>query len=204
MKTLISLIFVFFLQSLTTIDKANNSQLAKVNKVNGIEVYILSEPLRKYEVVMGKGKSVPWLSVVSGGIVNDNIASKVSKYIKAVQKKALEENISFDAILYTNGKSVSAIKFTDKITEKNDRLAEVQKIDGISVFVLSEPLKKYTIKTGKGGGVKWKSLVTGGLANNSIEQDIQKYIGKFDKEIKSGEIDGLLYLRGKECNGIKF
>jgi len=69
---------------------------------------------------------------------------------------------------------------------------------------MNEPLKKYAIEDEKGGGVKWKSFASGGLVNNSIEEDIEKYASKFKKSFKKGEIDGLIYSRGKKCNGIKF
>jgi len=182
----------------------NAQELAKVNKLNGVEVYILAEPIRNYEVVMGGKNSIKWSSFVSGGFVNEGVSTKMTQFVKSLQEKALEENITFDAVVYTNGKSVSAIKFTDEKTDENDRLAEVQKIDGIPVFILNEPLKKYTMETEKGGGVKWKSLTTGGLVNNSIEEDIEKYASKFKKSFKKGEIDALIYSRGKKCNGIKF
>ena len=172
--------------------------------MNGIEVYILSEPVREYEVVIGQGNSIQWSSLVSGGLVNDNIATKISRFVKGVQNQATQQNITFDAIIYSNGKSVSAVKFIDNKTEENDRIAEVQKVNGMPVYIMSEPLKKYSVESDKGGGVKWKSLVTGGLVNNSIEEDLQKYLNKFEKDFKRGKIDALLYTRGKTCDGIKF
>ncbi|HRN92332.1 MAG TPA: hypothetical protein PLE75_03415 [Ferruginibacter sp.] len=195
---------ICFLLSFTLFTTINAQDIARVNKINGIEVYILSEPIRKYDVVMGQGNTIQWTSFVTGGLVNDNIATKITKYVRALQDKATSEKIVFDAIIYTNGKSVSAIKFTDEKTEENDRVAEVQKMSGIPVFIMSEPLKNYTVENEKGGGVKWKSLVTAGLANNSIEEDIQKYVGKFQNLFKKGKIDAIQYSRGRDCNGIKY
>jgi len=198
MKVFFAALFSLFLSN------ANAQVNARVSKVNGIEVYILSEPVRKYEVVMGQGNSIQWSSLVSGGLVNDNIATKVSRFVRGVQNQATQQNITFDAIIYSNGKSVSAVKFTDNKTEENDRIAEVQKINGMPVYIMSEPLKKYSVESDKGGGVKWKSLVTAGLVNNSIEEDLQKYLNKLEKDFKRGKIDALLYTRGKTCDGIKF
>ncbi len=198
MKIFFAALFTLFLSN------ANAQVNARVTKVNGIEVYILSEPVREYEVVIGQGNSIQWSSLVSGGLVNDNIATKISRFVKGVQNQATQQNITFDAIIYSNGKSVSAVKFIDNKTEENDRIAEVQKVNGMPVYIMSEPLKKYSVESDKGGGVKWKSLVTGGLVNNSIEEDLQKYLNKFEKDFKRGKIDALLYTRGKTCDGIKF
>ena len=198
MKIFFAALFTLFLSN------ANAQVNARVTKVNGIEVYILSEPVREYEVVIGQGNSIQWSSLVSGGLVNDNIATKISRFVKGVQNQATQQNITFDAIIYSNGKSVSAVKFIDNKTEENDRIAEVQKVNGMPVYIMSEPLKKYSVESDKGGGVKWKSLVTAGLVNNSIEEDLQKYLNKFEKDFKRGKIDALLYTRGKTCDGIKF
>lgn len=83
MKETLSLIFMFFILL------SNAQETAKVSKINGVEVYILSEPVRKYDVVMGQGNSIQWTSLVSGGLINDNIATKVTKFVRAVQDKAL-------------------------------------------------------------------------------------------------------------------
>ena len=198
MKIFFAALFTLFLSN------ANAQVNARVTKVNGIEVYILSEPVREYEVVIGQGNSIQWSSLVSGGLVNDNIATKISRFVKGVQNQATQQNITFDAIIYSNGKSVSAVKFIDNKTEENDRIAEVQKVNGMPVYIMSEPLKKYSVESDKGGGVKWKSLVTAGLVNNSIEEDLQKYLNKLEKDFKRGKIDALLYTRGKTCDGIKF
>ena len=197
-RTTLSIILILFFAT------SFSQETARVNKINGIEVYVLCEPIRAYEVILGEGKSLQWSSLLSGGLINESVATKVTKYVTAVQEKALEENLTFDAIIYTNGKSVSAVKFTEEKTNDNDRIAEVQKIDGIPVFVLNEPLKKHTVEKDKGGGIKWKSLVTAGLVNNSIEEDIQKFVDRFKSYFKKNKIDALHYTNGKECNGIKF
>jgi hypothetical protein len=54
---------------------------AKVQKGNGIEVYLLAEPLREYKTLRAVGKGFNWGSVLTGGFVNASIAAKVGKYI---------------------------------------------------------------------------------------------------------------------------
>ena len=183
---------------------AQDVPLAKVKKVNGIEVYILSEPLRDYEVVLGGRNKLQWGSFLTGGLFVPAIDDKISKFIKAVQEKAEEEGVKFDAIVYTDGRNVSAIKFTEEKTDENDRMAEVQKLEGIPLYIMSEPATKYTVEADKGGGIKWKSLVTAGVVNNSIEEDVKKFVKKLDGKYKRRKIDAIMYTSGKEADGIKF
>lgn len=177
---------------------------AKVQKVNGIEVYLLSEPVRKYEILNTAGKGIQWGSAFTGGIVNESIATRVSKYIIKLGEGYKDGDVKFDAIVYTNGKQMTAIKFTDKKTSKNDRISVVQEIEGIPFFVMSKPLKKYDFVSTIGGGIKWKSLVTGGLANNSIEKDLMRFAKKMKKKFRKKEISAIIYERGKKASAIKF
>lgn len=179
-------------------------QRSKVQKVNGIEVYILAEPIREYETLKSSGKGIQWSSFITGGLINESIATKVTKYIKKLTKQYEDENIRFDAIIYTNGKQMTAIRFTDQKTKENERIATVQKIEGIPFFVMSEPINKYDFVKTIGGGIKWKSAVTGGLINNSIEQDLMKFAKKMNKKFKKKQISAIVYDRGKKANAIKF
>ena len=179
-------------------------QKSKVQEVNGIEVYLLAEPLREYETLKSGGKGIQWGSAITGGLINESIATKVTKYIKKLAKEYKYENIGFDAIIYTNGKQMTAIKFTDEKTDENDRIAIVQKIEGIPFFVMSEPIIEYEFVKSIGGGLKWKSALTGGLINNSIEQDLMKFAKKMDKKFRRKQISAIIYKRGKKANAIKF
>lgn len=183
---------------------AQKPPLAKVNKVNGVEVYVLSEPLRDYEVVFGGDNKIQWGSFVTGGLLNASIETRMSKFVKAVQEKSEAEDRKFDAVIYTDGKNVSAIKFLEEKSDENERMAEVQKMDGIPLYIMSEPIANYSVEADKGGGIKWKSLVTAGLMNNSIEQDVEQIVKKLDGKFKRGKIDAIMYADGKKGDGIKF
>lgn len=195
---------LFLLVLLTAVTIKAQQLKSKVHKVNGTEVYLLAEPVREYEVLKGAGKGIQWGSYVTGGLINESIATRVSKYIKNLRKKYTDENIKFDAVIYSNGKQMSAIKFTDKKTPENDGVAIVQKIEGVPFFVMSEPLKAYDFVKTVGGGVKWKSAITGGLMNNSIEQDLMKFSKKIKKEFKKKQVSAIVYERGKKANAINF
>jgi hypothetical protein len=179
-------------------------QKSKVQKVNGIEVYLLAEPVREYETLKTGGKGIQWGSAFTGGLINESIATKVTKYIKKLAQEYKEKNIDFDAIIYTNGKQMTAIKFTDEKTDDNDKVAIVQKIEGIPFFVMSEPINEYDFVKTIGGGIKWKSAITGGLINNSIEQDLMKFAKKMSKKFKKKQVSAIIYERGKKANAILF
>jgi hypothetical protein len=99
---------------------------------------------------------------------------------------------------------MTAIKFTDEKTDENDRIAIVQKIEGVPFFVMSEPIYEYEFVETVGGGIKWKSALTGGLINNSIEQDLMKFANKMNKKFRKKKISAIIYERGKKANAIKF
>ena len=164
----------------------------------------MAEPEREYETLKVGGKGIQWGSAITGGLINESIATKVSKYIKKLAKQYKDENIQFDAVVYTKGKQMTAIKFTEEKTPENDRIAVIQKIEGIPFFVMSEPIKEYEFIKTIGGGIKWKSALTGGLINNSIEQDLMKFVKKMEKKFRKKQISAIIYESGKKANAIKF
>ncbi|PXY02267.1 hypothetical protein DF185_06365 [Marinifilum breve] len=198
MRNVLSILFLLLVLS------SNAQEKARVSSVNGVEIYLLAEPVREYEIVKGDGKGIQWGSFITGGLINESISTKVSKYVKKLVKAYHEENIQFDAIVYSNGKQMTAIKFTDEKTPENDKLAVVQKINGIPFFVMNEPVKSYDMVKTIGGGIKWKSALTVGLVNNSIEQDLMKFAKKMKKKYMSKQISAIVYYRGKKSDAIKF
>jgi len=177
---------------------------SQVYNVNGVEAYILAEPVRPYDIVLGNDKTLNFTSLLTGGLVNNSISTKVSKMISGVVKKTAAEGLKIDAVIYTSGKNITAIKFTDEPTDETLKKARVQKLSGIPVFVMSEPYDDYRVTSDKGGGVKMKSLITAGLINNSIEEDLEKFVKKMKRKYEQGQIDALLYTGGKKVQGIKF
>jgi ribosomal protein L25 (general stress protein Ctc) len=202
MKTKITLFLLAVLFTLNIFSQQKN--LAEVYVVNGVEAYILNEPVRSYEIVYGKGGGLNFGSYLTGGLINPSVSSKVGKFIKGVVKKSEKEGKKIDAIIYTSGKNVTAIKFTDDPTPENRRKAKVHRLNGIPAYVMCDPINDFKVVATKGGGVKWKSAMTGGILNNSIEEDLSKFAKKFKKMYKKGQIDAIYYTSGKSCDGIKF
>ena len=164
------------------------NDLARVKKVNGVEVYIMCEPLREYETVVDVGTGLKAESLITGGLVNKSISGRVEQYINRAKK----ENAAIDAIVYTSGKRVVGVKFKGTATEQNKGIGRASKMKGSPVFVMCEPLTAYQVLQSKGGGIKWKSAFTGGLVNNSIEEDVEKIVNKLDgvKGVEAFYFDG--------------
>lgn len=175
----------------------NEKDLARVNKMQGVEVYFMSEPLRKYEVVVDASTGIKMTSVATGGLVNESVADKAAQFVKRALK---ESDGKIDAVVYGGGKKVVGVKFTDESDPKKDGLARVNKVDGIPVFLFADPLKEYSVVDKAGGGFKVKSAMTGGIVNNSIEEDIKSFVNKLSKD----GAEAVIYTSGKSAIGIKF
>lgn len=196
---LLATIFLFVL-TINTVAQ----EYSRVRAINGVDAYILSEPVRDYKVVSGTGKGIQWGSFITGGLINESISTKLSKYVKSIVKQLKKDNITIDGVIYSDGKNVSAIQYLDEKTEENNKKAMVYKIYGMPFYVLSEPLKEYKLVKEVGGGIKWKSAFTGGLLNNSIEQDLERFAKKLRKSFRKGKIDAVIYRQGKKAEAIKF
>lgn len=196
MKLFLTIIAITFYSSLFAQTSITND-LARVNKVNGIEVYVMSEPLRDYETVSDVGTGLKAESLLTGGIINKSISERIGQFVH----KAKKENSDIDAVIYSNGKRVIGIKFKTEGTIENIGIARVTKIKGFNTFIMCEPLNDYKVLETKGGGVKWKSAITGGVVNNSIEDDVRKIVDKLDN-VK--EVDAFIFDGSKEGSAIGF
>lgn len=176
--------------------------IAKVTRINGKEVYFMNEPLCPYDIVFDVGTSAKFASLLTAGLVNEGVSDKASQFVKKAMKEAEDEKYDFDAIVYSSGKRVIAIKFK----EVSNQLAKVQKVEGVEIFILSEPLLSYDVAGSKRSGLKLKSLLTVGLVNNSVEQDVAEFVNKLlkDAEQDNEKIDAVLYGAGKSAISIKF
>lgn len=180
----------------------NDRSLARVQKIQGLEVYFMAEPLRDYEIVVEKSGGIQKGSMLTGGLVNEGIAGKATQFVKRVKKQAEKDAKEVDAVVYGGGKRIIGIKFKQDATEENKGISRVQKINGVEVYVLSEPLRDYETLVDKSLGIKGGSMITGGLINNSIEQDVAKFVKRIKRSDKS--IEAIVYSAGKRAIGIKF
>ncbi len=198
MKKLLTLLITLSLFSSFAFKNKDEEGLARVNKVQGIEVYILSEPVRDYEVISDVGTGLSTTSAITGGLVNESIADKISNFVR----KAMKQNSRIDAVVYSSGKRIVGIRFKDKPTPATKGIGRVKKINGMDAYVLAEPLQDYEVLTNKSGGIKWKSAITGGLINNSIEEDLERMAKKVGGDGTS--VDGIIYSSGKTASGFRY
>lgn len=197
MKRIVLLVLAFGWLTDGIAQKEDADLLGRVRKINGVEAYIMCEPLRAYETVVDVNTGAKAESLLTGGLVNKSIAGRAEQFIKRIKK----ENENIDAVVYSSGKRIIGIKFTDAGSEKTKGIGKVSKISGLPTFVMCEPIRGYETLKSEGGGVKWKSLVTAGIANNSIEEDVQKIVKKLDgvKGVEACYFDGT-----KEGEAIRF
>jgi hypothetical protein len=196
MKTII-LSVAIITSSMTIYSQSNDTNLGRVKKVNGVEAYIMCEPLREYEIVVDVNTGAKRVSLLTNGLVNKSISGRVEQFINRAKK----ENANIDAIVYTSGKRIVGVKFKDAGTEQNKGISRASKIKGHPVFVMCEPLTSYEVLKSKGGGIKWKSAMTSGIINNSIEEDVEKIVNKLDR-VKN--VDAFLFNGTKEGEAIGF
>lgn len=192
------LIFVSALSvAISGFSQVNQTDLARVKKINGVEAYVMCEPLRDYETVTDAGTGFKAESVASGGVFNKSISGRIEQFIKRAKK----ENENFDAIVYTSGKRVVSVRFTDKPTQATKGIGRATKMKGMPVFVMCEPVTPYEYLQSRGGGVKWKSAMTGGIINNSIEEDVEKIVSKLNG-VRG--VEAFLFDGTKEGDAIRF
>ena len=174
---------VVFTLLFTSLSFSQAKGYGEVDVIEGIEVYLLNEPVRSYEIVYNKGQGINLQSFITDGKVNESIYDKVKKFARAINRKSKSEN---------------------KPTEKTKRKAKIKEYGGIPSYIMCEPYEDFTTVRTKNNGLKMKSYVTKGWINNSIEQDFKKFTNKFAVEYKEKIIDALFYMKGKSCDGIKF
>jgi DNA-binding FrmR family transcriptional regulator len=200
------LITLFLLCLVKTGFSQTNKGLARVTKMQGYEVYALCEPLREYEVVFDVTTGAKASSMLTGGVVNEGVSDKLSQFVNRAMKEAKEKKQDFDAVVYTGGKKVVAVKFKDEGTEKTKGIARVNKLEGLEVYVMNEPLQDYETLIDVNTGLKAKSYMTGGLVNNSIEEDMAQYVRRTIKEAdeaKKEKPEAVVYTGGKRAIGVK-
>lgn len=180
--------------------------LVEVSNVGGYPAFFLCDPVLSYKVVAKKGPGINWTSAVTGGLINPSIADKATKMVARLASECADKKIDFDAVIYSTGKEVSAIKF-NQFDEAKAKLAKPKKIAGLWAFMFSAPYgKEFKSASESGGGIKWKSFLTGGLINNSIEEDFDKMARKIAEEAKEKgvNLDGVSYNTGKSVDGVIF
>jgi len=141
---------------------------AKVNTLDGKEMYILNEPVKSYEVVAEVKTGLKITSLLTRGLYNEDIHDKVAQFSRRAERKLSKKGTEFDALLYKEGRSAQAIRFTEEKSEKTDGLAIITQYNGVHTFVLANPVKDYQVETSVRGTIKFLPLLTYGFFNHTI------------------------------------
>lgn len=86
----------------------NEKDLARVQRINGKLVFVMSEPLQSYEVVETVNTSVT--AMLAG---QQSISDQVKEMIRKAMAREKKGKYTFDAVITSDGSEAILIKFTD-------------------------------------------------------------------------------------------
>lgn len=90
-----------------TMSEEDKNGLSRVHKIQGVEVYLMSEPLREYETVDDLGSGMQ----LGSGMSTSTIDELAEHYVKAALKAGEKKNKKVDAVIYSSGKKALAVHF---------------------------------------------------------------------------------------------
>jgi len=158
-----------------------HEELARIQTLDGKQIFILNEPLRPYEIVGSVKTGLKFSSLLTRGLLNENVNDKTAQFAVKAMSKFSKEGMPYDGILYVNGKTVQAIRFTEEATPATDGLAQINKVNGIGLFVLADPVRSYDVEASVTGGLNFIPFLTHGLINPSIEKDMTRFAKRASK-----------------------
>lgn len=173
-----------------------NKQLAKVNKQQGKEIYVMCEPERAYDVVSTVNSTVSQLLGEKPTIKN-MLEALLNKSVSRELKGKLNP---FDALITTDGNNGTLVKFKDG-NEELKGIGRITKLQGKEVYVLCEPIREYDVVE------KVNSIFTQLLGKSSIDDLINELVIKSVDKEKKGKIssfDALITPDGDIAILVKF
>ena len=180
----------------------DSNTLATVDVIDGKEVYLLSEPLRSYEVVSTVRTGPKVSSLFTRGLISEDINDKAAQFTRKSIRKMKKKGIEFDAVRYSSGKRIQAIRFKEEATEDTKRLAKVQDNSGVYAFIMAEPVNSYKVDGNVKFVVRAVPLLTYGIINNSIERDVATLAKKANKKLENPQY--ITYTTGDRATIISF
>ena len=173
-------LFLVLLVIVTSLVNAQQRKvsLATVDKVEGIPMFLFSEPVEEYEIV-GKavtGGHILKLTLDETSTIDDKAKQLVEKALKRKEDGKVPE---FDAIIVDVFKEkAKAIKFKNGVSLK----AKVEKENGVPVYFYSKPVKDYEIVALL---PRDYSLYA---ANNLLYDKIKSSVNRILKKEEAGEV----------------
>jgi hypothetical protein len=182
----------------------DGNAIAKVKRINGIDIYFLSNPLVNYTTVFNSGDLLSDIDIKAlfwEGMATSDVDDKMNRIVNATYRKAKREGKTVTGLIYTGGNRALAINYTDTDI-KGEQFAKVNIVNGVQIYVFSEPTKTYDILTkarAKSGG--FLSVMSDGVLNSNMDDDINNLIERLNS--KKNPIDAIIYNSGKKGVGIK-
>ena len=114
MKNLAVIVFLIF-PVFMSYGQSEDQGKAIVKRRQGIEVYILSEPVRPYEITgtVSSDDASSILSEIAEENNCRNVVEQIDVLINNALRKQKKGKFEFDAIITENGSKGTCIKFTD-------------------------------------------------------------------------------------------
>jgi len=109
MKTLILFCGLFLAVSFTSIN-SDDKGLGRVQKIAGKEVYVLSEPVRDYDVIETLTTNLSTALMGKPDPINKQLEEVIQRGLKRVDKGKIQP---FDAAVTSDGENITLIKFKD-------------------------------------------------------------------------------------------
>ncbi|MEM8896255.1 MAG: hypothetical protein AAGC88_16875 [Bacteroidota bacterium] len=184
MQKTMKLVVLLALGVAATAMAQENPTLAKVQSIDGKQVYVLNQPLRQYEVVGEVKTGVKFLSLLTRGIISEDIAAKSAQFTRKAIRKYDKKAVDFDAVLYTGGRSAHVVRFTNPDDQNQNGIAVVSEVNGLTPFVLAEPMFDYVTERNVSNLISLRSFFTYGFWNNSIEQDTKGFAKKANRKVE--------------------
>lgn len=182
----------------------DGTRLAEVDRINGMDIYFMSQPLLEYEIVGYAGNFVSDINLKNiWKLSGTNLKSRMSMLSQAVFEKAQEMNEVVNGLVYSDGTSVLVIRYL-KDSQNKVNLAKVDTLYGHELYILSKPyMKTYDITNTeefKSGEVV--SLFSLGLISRPMIDDIEVLVKYIRSQKKNS--NAVLYREGKSGSGIKW
>lgn len=138
MKNCINILIVsaLILVSTLSVNAQSDNTLARVQKNNGLYVFVDNEPVMEYEIVDRVKSSISW-------------SGQFSEIRNKLIRKAVSDFPNADGIVITMSSSSAdraiVIKFKEGQNKDDFGLAKVNKANGLLVFSDCEPVSEYEI-----------------------------------------------------------
>lgn len=109
-------LFIFAFVAICSTSFAQSNQSATVNTHQGVPVFIMAQPTAKYEITgtVNPNDFGSWLDAINGKKDERTIQQLIDKLIDNANRKARKGKFVFDAIITTDGRTGTLIKFVQE------------------------------------------------------------------------------------------